>query len=302
MDLFLCALTMVFLNYNPRRVFTGKGRIFFRLLALLPIAYEVGCMVLKVYVARGQVEIPTWAFPLLTVKPPMTFVLFVVLALFVKTRELRFRRHGKTHEEYQAFLKTNRNSWNFSVFLTIMLVIVRLLDLVVVMGFSLNEVVQTIAPTVEATSTEAALPDTTATAGRVSSTPMPARRTLSSVATPETPAAPDEGDAALREAQDIATHDAQIQTSIDTGMRIASAVGFGGSISLFLLAPLVLLFSYTRRPKNPMLDLLIPVAGIALILLAYLEGTHRLLGLLPIPKINLQEFKDTITIYMNQLM
>ena len=62
-DLFLCALTMVFLNYNPRRVFTGKGRIFFRLLALLPIAYEVGCMMLKVYAARGLAEIPTWAFP-----------------------------------------------------------------------------------------------------------------------------------------------------------------------------------------------------------------------------------------------
>ena len=74
----------------------------------------------------------------------MTFVLFVALALFVKTRELRFRRHGKTHEEYRAFLKTRRNSWNFSVFLAIMLVIVSLLDLAVVMGFSLNEVVQTI--------------------------------------------------------------------------------------------------------------------------------------------------------------
>ena len=147
-DLFLCALTMVFLNYNPRRVFTGKWRICFRLLALLPIAYEVGCMVLKVYSARGQVEIPTWAFPLLTVKPPMTFVLFVALALFVKTRELRFRRNGKTHEEYRAFLKTNRNSWNFSVFLAIMLVIVSLLDFVAVMGFSLNEVVQTMAPIV----------------------------------------------------------------------------------------------------------------------------------------------------------
>jgi hypothetical protein len=85
-------------------------------------------------------------------------------------------------------------------------------------------------------------------------------------------------------------------------MRIALAVGFGGSISLIFLAPLVLLFSYTRRPKYPMLDLLIPVAGIALILLVYLEGTHQLLSALPIPKINLQEFKDSATIYMNQFM
>lgn len=120
-DLFLCALTMFFLNYRPRRIFTGKTRFLFRLLALLPIAYEVGCMVLKERSARWLVEIPIWAYPLLTVKPPMTFVLFLVLTLFVKTRELRFRRHGKTHEEYMAFLQTRRNSWNFSVFLAIII-------------------------------------------------------------------------------------------------------------------------------------------------------------------------------------
>ena len=45
-DLFLCALSMFFLNYTPRRVFTGRARILFRLMALIPIAYEVGCMVL----------------------------------------------------------------------------------------------------------------------------------------------------------------------------------------------------------------------------------------------------------------
>ena len=42
--------------------------------------------------------------------------LFVVLAVFIKTRELRFRRRGGTHEEYQQFLLTNRNSLHFSAF------------------------------------------------------------------------------------------------------------------------------------------------------------------------------------------
>ena len=144
-DLFLCSLTMVFLNYNPRHVFTGKARIVFRLLALLPIAYEVGCMLLKMRTAKGLVQLPLWTYPLLTTKPPMTFALFLALVLFVKTRELRFRRHGKTHEEYRAFLKTRRNSLNFSVFLAIMLVIVSILDIVVVLGFSVNEAVHTVA-------------------------------------------------------------------------------------------------------------------------------------------------------------
>ncbi len=203
-DLFLCTLTMVFLNYKPRRVFTGRARILFRLLALLPIGYEVGCMLLKLRAARGLIQVPVWAYPLLTTKPPMTFVLFLALALFVKTRELPFRRHGKTHEEYHAFLKTRRNSLNFSVFLAIMLVIVSILDFVVVLGFSVNEV--------------------------------------------------------------------------------------------------VLLFSYTRKPKYPMLDLAIPVAGIVAIVFVYLEGTHRLLPMLPFKKLNLKEVKDETTFYIDLLM
>ena len=158
-DLFLCALSMFFLNYNPRRVFTGKARILFRLMALLPIAYEVGCMVLKGRAARGLIEIPIWAYPLLTVKPVMTFVLFVVLALFVKTQERRFRRNGKTHAEYQAFLKTRRNSWNFSVFLAIMLVVVSLVNLAVALGFTMGEMVQSTATSVEAKLSATPTPD-----------------------------------------------------------------------------------------------------------------------------------------------
>lgn len=88
-------------------------------------------------------------------------------------------------------------------------------------------------------------------------------------------------------ALEAAAHEAQINASIDTGMRLAEAVGFGGSMYLIVLAPLVLLLSYTRKPKNRLVDTLIPVAGVALILFVYVEGIHRLLGHLPIPKLDL---------------
>ena len=94
-----------------------------------------------------------------------------------------------------------------------------------------------------------------------------------------------------------AAHEAQINASIDTGIRLAEAVGFGGSMYLILLAPMVLLLSYTRKPRNRLLDTLIPVAGVALILLVYVEGIHQLLGHLPIPKLDLKELKDMITVY-----
>lgn len=289
-DLFLCTLTMIFLNYNPRRVFVGRARILFRLLALLPMAYEVGCMRLKLNAARGLVQIPVWAFPLLTVKPPMTFVLFVALVLFIKTRELRFRRHGKTHEEYTAFLKTRRNAWNFSVFLAIMMVIVSVADLAVVFGLSLNEVTHSVAADdgqltmetvqVKAEAVEAALEAVEAQADAMT---------------------PEELEAARTKAVQDALHEEMISASINEGIRLSEAVGFGGSVNLILLAPVVLLFSYTRKPKNRLLDTLIPVAGMALIVLVYIECTHQLLGHLPIKKVNLRELRDRITFYMNML-
>ena len=297
---------MVFLNYKPRRVFTGRARILFRLLALLPIGYEVGCMLLKLRAARGLIQVPVWAYPLLTTKPPMTFVLFLALALFVKTRELRFRRHGKTHEEYHAFLKTRRNSLNFSVFLAIMLVIVSILDFVVVLGFSVNEVVLTVRPYVEASAS--ATPSEGGLAAqptRAAAQPLPAaQRRVFATAQPEPAAGGDVASevAATAEAPESVTADNEIMASINTGMRLARAVGFGGSVGLIFLAPLVLLFSYTRKPKYPMLDLAIPVADIVAIVFVYLEGAHRLLPMLPFKKLNLKEVKDETTFYIDLLM
>lgn len=319
-DLFLCALTMFFLNYRPRRIFTGKTRIFFRLLALLPVAYEVGCMLLKLRSARGMITVPLWAYPLLTVKPPMTFVLFVALAMFVKTRELRFRRHGKTHEEYREFLKTRRNSRNFSLFLAGMMVLVGIVDFVAVMGFSVNEMARSISTNVDVALLEAeysenqAEPESleealTGLGGQLES------QIAGTEAAPDAePAAADSdgaavGDAAMPERRELteeereaaintgierATEEEILSASVESGIRLSKAVGFGDSICLILLAPLVLLFSYTRKPKSRLLDMLIPVAGIALILIVYLEGIHRLLGILPIQKLNIQELRDAL--------
>ena len=130
-DLFLCTLVMYFMNARPKKVFTGKKIYIFRAFTLLPIAYEIASIILKGESAAGYIRIPSWAFPLLTVKPPMTFLVFVFLAIHIKTRELRYCRHGKTHEEYDEFLKTNRNSWHFSVYAAVVLFIAGLIDIVI---------------------------------------------------------------------------------------------------------------------------------------------------------------------------
>ena len=127
-DLFMCTLCLYFLNARPKRVFTGKRVIILRLFVILPIAYELICFVLKVQAARGRVLLPLWSFPLLTMKPPMTFAFFVFIAFLVKIREYRYCRHGKTHEEYLEFMKTNRNSFQMSVRLCFSMIAFAVID------------------------------------------------------------------------------------------------------------------------------------------------------------------------------
>ena len=129
-DLFMCTLIMFFLNVRPKRFFTGKKLLILRFMVLLPIGYEIYCFWLKLQSIRGNVILPLWSFPLLTMKPPMMILLFVVMAFVVKIREYRYCKHGNTHEEYLAFMKTNRNSFHLSVRLAILMVVFAVVDLI----------------------------------------------------------------------------------------------------------------------------------------------------------------------------
>ena len=229
MDLFLCSLFMFFLTARPQRVFTGNKRYIFRSFAILPLAYEVTSIILKGQCAAGNIALSIWCYPFLTVKPPMAFLVFVILALYIKRRELHFRRHGKTHEDYEAFLQTNRNSLHFSVFLCVVMVIAAILDY-----FIMHFLMSAAAPSVEA------------------------------------------------------LESADLEKTIEYA-KVAQAMGFGNaSIPLLLASPFVLLFSYTRLPKNRFISLLIPFAGVVLTVLLLLEGVYQLVGsfsqkLQPIP-------------------
>ena len=130
LDMFLCTLMMFFLNVWPKKVFTGKKVLILRFLVLLPIAYELGCLYLKILSIAEEITLPLWAMPLLTVKPPMAIMLFIFIAFLVKFREYRFCRHGRTHEEYQEFMKSNRNSFHLSVHLCISMIVFALIDLI----------------------------------------------------------------------------------------------------------------------------------------------------------------------------
>ena len=234
-DLFLCTLFMCFMNARPTKIFTGKKILIFRAFTLLPIAYEVFCIILKGRSAAGSIMIPSWLFPLLTVKPPMTFVVFVFLAIYIKTRELRYCRHGKTHEDYQAFLKTNRNAWSFSVFTAIVLFIAGIIDLILAILLLAGQ----------AGSAEAL--------------------------------------------------DAIMSSEKAFKNTIAMSIGFGKSTCLIFFAPIVLLFNYTKIPKNKTIGVLIPLAGILLIVLIGVQGIYQLVSIAPIPKLDGAKLGEALT-------
>lgn len=225
-DLFLCTLFMFFLTAKPKRVFTGKKIWIFRFFAVFPVAYEVCCIILKGKAAVMEITLPLWSFPLLTVKPPMTFMVFMILAFYIKTREWHFLRHGKTHGDYMAFMETNRNSLRFSIFLSVTMVIAAVIDFAILLVMT----------TLRAESLEA-----------------------------------------------LKAADVQKITEYAS---VAEAVGFGAaSVPLFLAAPFVLLFSYTRFPKNRRISIFIPLAAIALILVLLVEGIYQGLSTVA-PQIN----------------
>jgi len=213
-DLLLCTLFTCFLVYRPKRFFVGKKLIYFRLLAILPALYEVGSIVCKILASLQIIVLPTYVFPLLTTKPPMTFVVFVVLAFFIKKREHIFLKRGKTHEEYDAFLKTNVNSLHFSIFTSIVLFVAVLLDLILFFVLS---------------------------------------SALSGYFPAET---------------------AEQASSLATDM--VMKWGFSRSVPLLFVIPFVMLFSYTRTYKDTRLDLIVPVLGLILFVLVYLEGFYQL--------------------------
>ncbi len=215
MDLFLCTLFVCFLTYKPKRVFTGKKLIVFRLFALLPVGYELACIILKGYASVGQFIMPIYMYPFLPTKPPMTFIVFIVLTAYLTLRGRIYKKHGLSNVEYDEFLKSNRNSWSFSAFTSCMIALAAFVDIILMLII-----------------------------GACCMKYFPAE---------------------------------ELSESFSQSIAMAQGLGIGQSTPMILIIPFVLLFSYTRTHKDGRIDLIIPIIGIALLALIYLEEVYQLL-------------------------
>jgi hypothetical protein len=122
---------MFFLEYEPQTRFQGKKLRLFRALAVLPVLYEVGALVLRITMIMTDLKPPYIVYPFLTTKPFMSFILFIILALHIKFDEYRFKKRDKRQEDFEEYIRTNDHSLRFSIFTSIMILITGLIDFLV---------------------------------------------------------------------------------------------------------------------------------------------------------------------------
>ena len=217
-DLILCTLVTFFINYRPTEHFQGKKMYIFRAFVALPILYELGSITLKLLASNGAISLSPFVVPLLTTKPPVAFLIFIILALFVKNRERFYIKHGKTHEEYQSFLNTNVNRLHFALFLVFTVVGAVIFDLFLAIFICILRLV----PIAQVT--------------------------------PEL-----------------------VSEAFPLVFKSTYEMGFGQCAPMLLIIPLLIFFDYTKTHNNKTVDIIIPVAGIAIILLLYVEGLFELI-------------------------
>ena len=208
-DLTLCTLVFFFINYNPKKHFQGKLIYVFRGFTLIPIAYEIASICLKILASNHVITLPVQIFPFLTTKPPVSFLMFLFIARYFKSLEHRFIKHGKTHEDFEAYQQTNHMSFKFSRFLVIAIVIFAVIDVIAVIALAVLHM--------------------------------------------------------------IANNSGTSEEELTSAMNIVTSWGFGDTARMLLIAPLLLMFSYTRTHKNKLIDLAVPLAGVALIVIVYVD-------------------------------
>lgn len=217
-DLFLCTLAFFFLNYKPVKFFQGKKIILFRLLVLLPLAYEVAGILVKFYISLGAFVIPSFALFALPSKPPLIFLAMFIIFVIMKLGEVRrMKKNQSSQEDLSNYLDTNAHSLLTSIYMSIVFLVCVILDviLLILLGVSAFKY----------------LGGTTDT----------------------------------------------LDEYFPVGLQVAYAAGFGASVPLLFCIPVVLLFNYKKTHKNSKIDSLVPIAGIALILVVYVEGLFQVI-------------------------
>ena len=120
-DLLMCSSLYFFLVHKPKRV-KKEHLVYFRMLVVLPIAYEFGSMAIKgLSLGMKLFTLPVEVLPLLTSKSIVTFLAFLVIVIYLKNKERIYVKLGGTPERYHGFLLTKAHVFQVSVAIAIIL-------------------------------------------------------------------------------------------------------------------------------------------------------------------------------------
>ena len=127
-DLFLATVFYYFTAYTPRNVSGGK-LVLFRTCAILPALLLMGGTGLSGMNRSGMIQLPLNIVCLLTSRKPAGILLIFSMVLFIKYHEAEYaEKTGGIRDGFSEYLKTNRNSLHFSLFISVVLALLSLLD------------------------------------------------------------------------------------------------------------------------------------------------------------------------------
>jgi len=127
-DLFILTLFNFFLNFELKKNVSVRKVVLFRCLAGLPLTFALGSYILVVMARFEFINLPFEVYPFLTTKSPLVYLVFISMSLWIKNRERLYIKLGSNHQEYNAFLRTNKNSLAFSLHVCFLFLFVAIID------------------------------------------------------------------------------------------------------------------------------------------------------------------------------
>ncbi|MGN1227994.1 MAG: hypothetical protein ACI4TX_05075 [Christensenellales bacterium] len=129
-DLFLFAIFFYFLICKPKCIKTKYSLFLFRTLSFIPVIVVVLTFILYALHNFEIITLPLEVLPILPCRSICIYLIYFTIVIAMKIRQIRMEKHNITAEQYKSYLYSNRNSLRFSVFSSIVIIVVCLFDFI----------------------------------------------------------------------------------------------------------------------------------------------------------------------------
>ena len=127
LDLFICTLFFFFTNYTPKKL-NGKKLKLFRACAIFPLIYLISSIIVFGLFQSGVITVNVPVLAALVCRSPVVYIVFFALSVYLYIHRERFLKYGGDQQDYEKYKRSNRSSFQFSAFCSIVLAVVSLVD------------------------------------------------------------------------------------------------------------------------------------------------------------------------------